>query len=100
MWSLSIRFYAMAVGMALFTGVESSDVVYVTLPLYHTSGETLGIGQMIFKGCTVALRAKFSASMFWNDCIRYRATVSMEISWRKHGGILSHTRTQLATSIF
>ena len=88
MRSLSIRYYGMALGIALFTGVESSDIVYVTLPLYHTSGGALGIGQMIFKGCTIALRTKFSASMFWNDCIRYRATVSVEMSGRECGGIL------------
>ena len=77
---LSNRYYGMATALALFTGVESSDVVYVTLPLYHTSGGALGTGYMIFKGCTIALRTKFSASMFWNDCIRYRVTVSVEMS--------------------
>ena len=61
-----------------FAGVCSDDVVYVTLPLYHTNGGVLGVGQMLFRGCTVVLRRKFSASNFWPDCIKYKCTVSCD----------------------
>ena len=52
------------------------DVMYVTLPLYHTSGGIIGLGQMLFGGSTIVLRRKFSASNFWDDCIKYKCTVS------------------------
>ena len=54
--------------------IRPDDVVYTSLPMYHTAAGALGIG-MIFLGLKVALRRKFSASNFWNDCIKYEATV-------------------------
>uniref|UniRef100_A0A8C9A146 long-chain-fatty-acid--CoA ligase n=1 Tax=Prolemur simus TaxID=1328070 RepID=A0A8C9A146_PROSS len=44
-----------------------SEVTFSTPALYiYTSGTT---------GATIALRAKFSASQFWDDCRKYNATV-------------------------
>ena len=57
-------------------GVRSDDVIYDTMPLYHSAGGILGIGQMIIRGTTVVVRQKFSASQFWTDCITHKATVS------------------------
>ncbi|KAA3671662.1 solute carrier family 27 (fatty acid transporter), member 1/4 [Paragonimus westermani] len=34
-----------------------------------------GVGQMLVRGTTLAIRAKFSASKFWEDCIKYNCTV-------------------------
>ena len=56
--------------------ISEADVIYAPLPLYHTSATVIAIGQMVINGCTVALRKKFSASNFWNDCIMYHCTVS------------------------
>ena len=66
----------MARGIEKFFNVTGSDIIYTALPLYHTNANVLGIGQMINQGSTVALRKKFSASNFWNDCIKYQCTVS------------------------
>jgi solute carrier family 27 fatty acid transporter 1/4 len=52
------------------------DIIYATLPLYHTNSGVVGASQTIVNGCTLALRDKFSASNFWKDCIKYNATVS------------------------
>ncbi|XP_065907543.1 long-chain fatty acid transport protein 4-like [Dysidea avara] len=60
-------------------GIHESDIIYNTLPLYHSSGNTLGVGAMITLGSTLALRKKFSASNFWNDCIKYKCTVIIYI---------------------
>ena len=57
-------------------GITPSDRIYDTLPLYHSAGGVLGIGQMIVRGCTIIVRPKFSASQYWTDCIKYQATVS------------------------
>lgn len=43
-----------------------------TLP----SGNIVGIGQCLLHGMTVVIRKKFSASRFWDDCIKYNCTVS------------------------
>ena len=66
----------MANGLRCMAPINSDDIIYVTLPIYHTNGGVLGVGQMILGGSTVALRRKFSASQFWNDCIKFRCTVS------------------------
>jgi len=50
------------------------DVVYVTLPLYHSSAMFLGLGAALSTGAGMALRRKFSASAFWDDARRLDAT--------------------------
>lgn len=55
--------------------MNSNDIIYNTLPLYHTAGGILGTGQALIMGCTVVMRKKFSASRFWDDCVRYNCTV-------------------------
>ena len=59
--------------------ITKRDVVYTTLPLYHTAGGVIGIGQMVLSGATVVLRNKFSASNFWADCVKYKCTVSVVV---------------------
>ncbi|XP_068455566.1 long-chain fatty acid transport protein 2-like [Clinocottus analis] len=55
--------------------VGSGDIIYVYLPLYHTSGFMMGLCGGIEKGLTLVLKRKFSASQFWNDCRKYNVTV-------------------------
>nr|XP_035937955.1 long-chain fatty acid transport protein 6 isoform X2 [Halichoerus grypus] len=56
-------------------GCTANDIIYITLPLYHSSGALLGIGGCIELGATCVLKKKFSASQFWNDCRKYNVTV-------------------------
>ncbi|XP_054942711.1 long-chain fatty acid transport protein 6 isoform X2 [Physeter macrocephalus] len=56
-------------------GCTSNDIIYLTLPLYHSAGSLLGIGGCIELGATCVLKKKFSASQFWNDCKKYNVTV-------------------------
>ena len=60
----------------VFSPIHTEDVLYVTLPLYHSSAFTLGLGQVFHTGATIVLRRKFSASNFWSDCVKYKCTVS------------------------
>ncbi|XP_061630750.1 long-chain fatty acid transport protein 2-like isoform X2 [Phyllopteryx taeniolatus] len=55
-------------------GLTSDDVLYISLPLYHTSG-LVGFAGAIELGITVALKNKFSSSQFWDDCRKYNVTV-------------------------
>ncbi|XP_056907278.1 long-chain fatty acid transport protein 2-like [Takifugu flavidus] len=57
-----------------FIGVTSKDVLYLTLPLYHSAG-FLGCTSAIESGFTIVLRSKFSASQFWDDCRKYNVTI-------------------------
>ncbi|XP_067358411.1 long-chain fatty acid transport protein 2-like isoform X2 [Channa argus] len=71
------RLWAMA-WLQCQAGVNSKDVIYVSLPLYHSVG-FLGFAGAIDMGTTFALRSKFSASQFWDDCRRYNITVILYI---------------------
>ncbi|XP_069460111.1 long-chain fatty acid transport protein 1 [Ambystoma mexicanum] len=55
--------------------LKSSDVIYNCLPLYHSAGNIMGVGQCVLYGLTVVIRKKFSASRFWDDCVKYNCTI-------------------------
>ncbi|KAG8456221.1 hypothetical protein GDO86_002134 [Hymenochirus boettgeri] len=63
-----------AAGIWAFGGKED-DIVYITLPLYHSAASLIGIGGCIYLGATCLLKKKFSASQFWTDCKKYNVTV-------------------------
>jgi fatty-acyl-CoA synthase len=64
---------------AVFFGFESGDKLYSALPLYHSSGMMLGAGSAIMGRTPMALRRSFSASAFWPDVKRYKATAMLYI---------------------
>ncbi|XP_039370463.1 long-chain fatty acid transport protein 1 isoform X3 [Mauremys reevesii] len=51
------------------------DILYNCLPLYHSAGNIMGVGQCLIHGLTVVIRKKFSASRFWDDCTKYKCTI-------------------------
>ncbi|KAK3789532.1 hypothetical protein RRG08_004602 [Elysia crispata] len=53
---------------------NQDDVMYVVLPLYHSTGLCFGIGATLVAGSCLALRKKFSARNFWTDCRKYKVT--------------------------
>ncbi|XP_010777933.1 long-chain fatty acid transport protein 1 [Notothenia coriiceps] len=56
-------------------GLRHDDVLYNCLPLYHSAGTIMGVGQCLLFGLTVVIRRKFSASRFWEDCVKHNCTV-------------------------
>ena len=50
------------------------DVLYCTLPLYHGTALLVCWGSVLAGGSAIALRRKFSASQFWDDVRKYKAT--------------------------
>ncbi|VDM52859.1 unnamed protein product [Angiostrongylus costaricensis] len=73
------RYYFMAMGAGRSFGVKENDVVYITMPMYHSAAGIMGIGSLIVFGTSVVIRRKFSASNFWKDCVKYRCTASQYI---------------------
>nr|XP_023481177.1 long-chain fatty acid transport protein 1 isoform X3 [Equus caballus] len=69
------RFYRMAAFSHHAYSMRAADVLYDCLPLYHSAGNIIGVGQCLLYGLTVVLRKKFSASRFWDDCVQYDCTV-------------------------
>ncbi|KAH8384813.1 hypothetical protein KR093_009014 [Drosophila rubida] len=75
----NLRFLFMAAGTFYMLQLQRDDVVYNPLPLYHTAGGIVGVGNALLNGSTVVLRKKFSASNFWSDCSRHNCTVAQYI---------------------
>lgn len=70
------RYIFIAAAIHWLCKFRRSDVFYTPLPLYHTAGGCMTIGQMLIYGSTVVIRKKFSASGYFADCRKYNCTVS------------------------
>ncbi len=55
-------------------GLTPDDVLYVSMPLFHSNAVLAGWAPALMSGATVALRERFSASAFLDDVRRYGAT--------------------------
>ncbi|XP_030832217.1 very long-chain acyl-CoA synthetase [Strongylocentrotus purpuratus] len=66
-------------GGALFyhqnTGLSADDVYYIPLPIYHSAALLMSVSGSLYFGATMAIAKKFSASHFWDDVRRFRATI-------------------------
>jgi len=60
-------------------GFSVKDRYYTPLPLYHTAGGTMAVGQALVYGSTVVIRNKFSASNYFADIVKYNCTVAQYI---------------------
>ncbi|KFU89382.1 Long-chain fatty acid transport protein 1, partial [Chaetura pelagica] len=69
------RYYRIAAFGYYAYRMRPDDVIYNCLPLYHSAGNIMGVGQCLIHGLTVVIRKKFSASRFWDDCTKYRCTI-------------------------
>ncbi|RWS23208.1 fatty acid transporter-like protein, partial [Leptotrombidium deliense] len=73
------RYFVVSKGTNMVLKLKNDDVLYTPLPLYHSAAAMLGVSQSLVFGASVALRPKFSASKFWEDCIRYKCTAAQYI---------------------
>lgn len=73
-----VRYMFMSMGVYYMHAINEDDIIYNPLPLYHTAGGMVGVGIVLLKGVSMALRKKFSATNFWADCIKYNCTVSYD----------------------
>ncbi|KAL4617376.1 Long-chain fatty acid transport protein 4-like [Arapaima gigas] len=69
------RYYRMAALVYYGFRMTSDDILYDCLPLYHSAGNIVGVGQCLIHGMTTVIKRKFSASRFWEDCIKYNCTI-------------------------
>uniref|UniRef100_A0A8B9NUH0 Very long-chain fatty acid transport protein n=1 Tax=Apteryx owenii TaxID=8824 RepID=A0A8B9NUH0_APTOW len=69
------RYYRIAAFGYYAYKMHPDDILYNCLPLYHSAGNIMGVGQCLIHGLTVVIRKKFSASRFWDDCTKYKCTI-------------------------
>ncbi len=74
------RAFTAAYGFGRFTlGLGEGDVLYVCLPLFHSSGFLIGAGSTLLTGTTLALARRLSVSRFWDDVCDHEATAFVYI---------------------
>ncbi len=73
---ISIFRWVISFGGIGYAGMRlgQDDVFYSTLPLYHATGIVICWSSALAAQCAFAIRRKFSAREFWNDCIKYNVT--------------------------
>ena len=54
---------------------QKKDILYLTLPLYHATGLLWSWAGCLRAGSTTVIKEKFSASEFWPDVRKYKATM-------------------------
>jgi fatty-acyl-CoA synthase len=52
-----------------------ADRMYDCLPMYHSVGGVVVTGALLVRGGSVAIRARFSASEFWDDVVNWDCTL-------------------------
>jgi len=59
-------------GMA--NNMQPEDIIYITLPLFHSNAVHVGWSSALRGGSAVALARRFSVRNFWKDVRKYKAT--------------------------
>ena len=54
--------------------MQPEDIVYITLPLFHSNAVHIGVGSALAGGSAIALARRFSVKNFWNDVRKFKAT--------------------------
>lgn len=62
-------------GLGAGAKASASDRMFLVLPLYHATGGLVGMGAAFSNGGACIIRPKFSASTFWEDAVKYEATM-------------------------
>ena len=62
-------------GIGAGAKAKASDRMMMVLPMYHATGGLVGCGAALTNGGAVIIIPKFSASRFWDDAVKYGATM-------------------------
>ncbi|MFX0080570.1 MAG: AMP-binding protein [Candidatus Hodarchaeota archaeon] len=63
---------------SLVLQLNPDDIIYDPLPLYHSHSNGAWRG-VVYSGAALALRKRFSASEFWKDILKFKATGTLYI---------------------
>lgn len=66
-------------GFVVASEAKTTDRVMMVLPLYHATGGLCGVGLALSVGGCVIVRPRFSATNFWGDAVRHKATLFMYV---------------------
>ncbi len=70
-----LRWFKAGIGMGQASmGLNSRDILYCPLPLYHNNALTVALASVVQAGGALVICKKFSASRFWRDIRKYGVT--------------------------
>ncbi len=69
-------------GFVVPSDAGPTDRMMMVLPMYHATGGLCGVGMALMVGGAVIVRPKFSASSFWDEAVRFKATLFMYVGER------------------
>lgn len=70
------RLATVATNLEPLYGFRHDDVVYVSMPMFHSGAVMAGVAPSMSAGTAIAVARRFSASGFIDDCRRYGATLA------------------------
>lgn len=56
-------------------GIKSTDVLYTSMPLYHSAASVLGVGPVLQGGAAICISQRFSHKTFWPEVRASKATI-------------------------
>ena len=69
------RMFLAGISFVTMHALNKRDILYVSMPLYHSAAGMIGVGVSWLGGITIVLRRKFSAKSFMSDCAIHNVTV-------------------------
>ena len=66
-------------GFVVPSDAGPDDRMMMVLPMYHATGGLCGVGMALMVGGAVIVRPKFSATSFWDEAVRFDATLFMYV---------------------
>uniref|UniRef100_A0A2P2I1P2 Very long-chain fatty acid transport protein n=1 Tax=Hirondellea gigas TaxID=1518452 RepID=A0A2P2I1P2_9CRUS len=73
------RYILFCTGLQFMADLCDTDVLYNPLPLYHSAGGMVGMGQTLVFNATAVIRTKFSVSQYWKECTQYGCTIGQYV---------------------
>lgn len=73
------KYLTVSIGIHNIMDIKTDDILYTCLPLYHYAGGLMGTGQSLVYFNKIAIREKFSVTNYWDECIKYQATIGQYI---------------------
>ena len=71
------RYILASGGCTSVIGCRVDDIIYSPLPQYHSVAGMISLAGTMGFGISMVMRTKFSASSYWADVVKYKATVSV-----------------------
>lgn len=73
------RYLFFCAAVHYMVGLSEDEVIYNPLPLYHTAGGMVGMGQVLLFNNTAVIRRKFSKSQYWIEAKKHGCTVGQYV---------------------